>query len=379
MSSNINIKDYSADEFERTFGSAERILDTHGTYTDKNVVNEGLGLTWRELSEREFTNTEKILFGLLRGNVGAMFAVTNLGKTTLSLNIALTLAAGRTFHPFVRENDSRGRRVMIIDGESTLPEIKADIEKMMLGWSAGERALVQKNLFIICDEEINDEPLDLSNPQHVAAITECALNFKPDLITVDTLSALFNLSNENDNAEIKNVVMQPLKKLAKDVGAVVWLLHHVGKQNEDGQTKVGAYLGRGGSNIGALSRTVTVLKADKLDPDRVIFSVAKAKGYHQEPVLMLLDRDARWFVPTNETLPHEPNNYELVVSTVKGFGRSMKRKEIAAALKGIMSESTITRLLNEAVTRRDLHSPKYGYFAPSQEHIGAYEEAAKIM
>ncbi|HEX8609285.1 MAG TPA: hypothetical protein VF679_11650, partial [Pedobacter sp.] len=74
-----------------------------------------------------------------------------------------------------------------------------------------------------------------------------------------------------------------------------------------------------------------------------------------------------------------PSNYELVVSTVKGFGRLMKRKEIDAALKDKMSDSTITRNLAEAVTRKDLLSPKYGSYAPPQEHIEACEEATKIM
>ena len=68
---------------------------------------------------------------------------------------------------------------------------------------------------------MGDEPLDLANPLHMAALTELACDFKPDLIIVDTLAALFTLRNESDNAEIKKAVMQPLKKLGKDANAVV--------------------------------------------------------------------------------------------------------------------------------------------------------------
>lgn len=332
-----------------------------------------MGLTWRELSRREFANTEKIIFGLLRGNVGAMFAVTNLGKTTLSLNIALTLAAGRSFHPFVRDNVVYGRRVMIIDGENTLPELKSDIELMTRDWSPRERALLEDNLLILCDEEIDDEPLDLTN--HLELVTECAKDFKPDLIIVDTMAALFTLKNESDNAEVKSIVMQPLKKLARDANAVVWLLHHIGKQNEDGKSPVGAYLGRGASNIGALSRTVAVLKADTKDSEKVVFSVPKSKGYHLEPLLMSLDRDARWFVPTDEPILLEPSNYELVIATVRGYGEPVRRKDIVATLEGKMSPATITRHLDEAIKREDLVTPKYGYYSASadsspQEDLG---------
>lgn len=125
--------DLPAEEFMRSKGDA-------GVISSEPTVKPyaELGSSWRELSKREFANTEKILFGLLRGNVGAMFAVTNLGKTTLALNICLSLAAGRTFEPFVK-GSQRGRRVMVIDGESTQPELKADLERMMRNWSSEER------------------------------------------------------------------------------------------------------------------------------------------------------------------------------------------------------------------------------------------------
>lgn len=356
MSSNLTYEDVPANDFESMLAS----LDNNEPES-QIILTESLGLSWRELSRKEFTNTEKILFGLLRGNVGTLCAVTNLGKTTLSVNICLTLAAGGTFHPFVREHQG-GRRVMIIDGESTQAELKADINRMIRDWSKEERALVEQNLFILCDEEIDDEPLNLANSDHIKAITECAIAFKPDLIVVDTLSALFNLKSENDNAEIKRVVMQPLKKLAKDANAAVLLLHHIGKQNEDGRANVGAYAGRGGSNIGALSRTVALLKTDTSDLERVVFSVPKAKGFRLEPLLMKLDHESRWFIPTNQPVPPQLTGYQIVVSTVNGFEQPVKRKEIDEALKGKMSKATITRHLDEAEQRGDIRKPKYGYY-----------------
>jgi uncharacterized metal-binding protein len=361
MSFNTTYQEHSADAFES-------LLNASGNKdSDESlIITESLGLTCGELLLKQFPNTEKILFGLVRGNVGSLFAVTNLGKTTLSLNICLSMAAGRTFEPFVK-GLSEGRRVMVIDGESTQYELKADLQRMMQDWSPQECALVKENLFLFCDEEIDDEPLNLSDPRHMKAVAEAARAFKPDLIVVDTLSALFNLKSENDNAEIKRVVMQPLKRLAKDANAAVLLLHHVGKQNEDGRTSVGAYAGRGGSNIGALSRSVALLKTDTQDSERVIFSLPKVKGYRLEPLLMRLDRDARWFIPTNETVAPQPTNYELVVSTVKSFGEPVKRKETEAALSGRMDKSTVTRHLTEAVSRGDLINPKYGYYAAPED------------
>jgi hypothetical protein len=271
------------------------------------------------------------------------------------------MAAGRTFYPFVKEHPG-GRKVMFIDGESTLPELKADLELMMRDWSQSERELVEQNLHVVCDEEINDEPINLSEPEHLAAITEAAREFEPDLIIVDTLSALFTLRDENNNSEIKKVVMQPLKNLAREANAVVWMLHHIGKKNEDGKSTVGAYAGRGGSNIGGLSRVTANLTQDKMDAERVVFELTKAKGFRLKPVLMQLNHDSRWFVPLNEKPEPKMTNYELIVSTVKNFGRWVRRKEVDAALDGKLSTPRITEYLAQAETRNDLIKPKYGYY-----------------
>ena len=80
---------------------------------------------------------------------------------------------------------------------------------------------------------------------------------------------------------------------------------------------------------------------------------------------MKLDPDSRWFTVTDETPPKEISNYELVVSTVIGFSREVKRKEIEEALHGRLSASTITRELSEAVKRRVLEIPKHGWYQAS--------------
>ena len=99
----------------------------------------------------------------------------------------------------------------------------------------------------------------------------------------------------------------------------------------------------------------------------MVFSVPKAKGYHLEPLLMRLDRDSRWFVPTNERVAPELTNYGLVVATVKSFARLVKRKEIDEALAGRMDKSTITRNLDAAVSRGELKNPKYGHYETPED------------
>jgi RecA-family ATPase len=165
-----------------------------------------VGRLWGEFRQGKYADAERIVFGLRHGNVGMLIAETNVGKTTLALNLTLTLAAGRSFPPFLNGR-SGGLRVMYIDGESTRAEIRQDISRMMEGFSIAERELVDSNLLVLCDEELEDEPLNLANTKHMDAVMRAARQFKPGLVVVDTMAALFNLNEENSNTEVKSVVM----------------------------------------------------------------------------------------------------------------------------------------------------------------------------
>jgi AAA domain len=334
-----------------------------GTQDDEEPRPFPCGLLWGEFRQRKFADAERIVFGLRRGNVGMLIAETNVGKTTLALNLALTLAAGRTFHPFVNRRDG-GQRVMFLDGESTRAEIQRDVSRMMDGFSNAERAMVDGNLLVLCDEELEDEPLNLANPKHIDAVMRAAREFKPGLVVVDTMAALFDLSEENSNTEVKSVVMQPLKTLAREANGGVLLAHHIGKpKGEEGGTSSHAYRGRGASNFGCLARSVVLLTADRSDRERVVLSVPKAKGYRLKDVVMRLDQDARWFRVTDETPPDSSTCLNNVVAYVT---RQMRTGEIKNGLQPKHSERTVEDALKEAVARRLLTKVRHGLYAPAE-------------
>jgi RecA-family ATPase len=335
---------------------------------ETEYLSEPLGQSWREFSLSEFVEAEKVLSELERGEVGMLVAATNVGKTTLSLNLALTMAAGTSFHPLVHGKDS-GYRVLYIDGETRKARFQRDVSRMMQYWLPVEHLMVAENLFVMCDAEFGGEPLNLSNENHMKAVVHTAEEFKPDLIIVDTLSALFNLSQENDNAEMTKRVMKPLAKLAKDTNAAVLLLHHIGKQNEDAQAGVKAYRGRGASASGAAARMVLLLTQHPADRESVILSCAKTKGETFADVVLQLDRDSRWFVATNEAVPKTATSYERVVESVKAYNRTVKRKEVEEAMT-YLSKSQVGKHLAEAVDNGHLVSPKYGHYcAPEVTHL----------
>ncbi len=277
-----------------------------------------LASSWREFSTTHFDVREKIISELEVGEVGVMFASTDVGKTTLSLNLSLMLAAGGAFEPLVERKEC-SRRVLYIDGESREGRLQADIWQMLHGWGDDEKTLVEQNLHLACDATLDGDQLDLTKRNHLKWLQDEAARVKPDLIILDTMVSLFSLNNENDNSEVARKVMKPLAKLASDTGAAVLLLHHIGKLSEDSQASTKAYRGRGASAIGAAARMVLLLKQDANNPDLVSLSCAKVKGKKFSDTLLKLDRDARWFVNTYKTPPKELTSYQRVVEGVRGL------------------------------------------------------------
>lgn len=352
--------DGQAGEKERTPVSDAEEADSHNRHGGSSPP---VGMLWGDFRQRKFADAEPILFGVRRGNVGLLVAETEVGKTTLALNLSLTLAANRTFPPFISERRG-GLRVMYVEGESTRAELQEDITRMMVDWSDEERALVDRNLLVLCEEEFEDQLLNLADKQHRALVMRAAQEFKPDLTVIDTMAALFNLGEENSNTEAKVVVMQPLKMLAKEANGAVLLAHHIGKpKSEEGSTSVHACKGRGASNFGGLARSVVVLVGDKADERRVVLSVPKAKGYRLPKTVMRLDNDARWFRVTNEQPPDETTCLQAVATFVT---RRMKTAEIVEGLKGWYSRSAVEEALKEAASRGQLRKPKHGWYEPRE-------------
>ena len=329
---------------------------------------ETFGMSWGEFSRIKFEKPERVMFGLSRGNVGQLVASTNVGKTTLMLNLAISACSDKPFEPLLNEQ-TIGKRVLYIDGEATKTELQADIYKMLESCSDAQRELLKDRLLLICDEDVNDEPLDLANSLHLEKVTEIASKFKPDLIIVDTLSALTNLEDENDNAKVKKEIIQPLKTLAKKTDSAVIILHHTGKYNEGAAQAQDAYKGRGASAFGALCRVVFNLKEQK--DGKIVLSCSKVKGECFPSVVMELNQETRWFRKMDglqiQKVSKAKTNYEQVVNIVRDqFGREIKRSEIEAILerKSIkISVATLTRVLEKAVDCGDLIQPQYGFYA----------------
>lgn len=311
-----------------------------------------------EFMAAQFAAGEDIGFELKRREIGLLASVTNVGKSTLLRNAALALACGGEFAPVV----ARGapRRVALLDFESSGSRLQGDLASMTRYWPDDERRLLAENFYILCEGMIGGGPLSLS--EHLAVIEREAQLHQFDLIIVDTTSAAFNLSDENSNAEVTQRALKPLLTLARKLDCAIIMAHHIGKaKSEEGSAQEKVHKPRGASAFSGYAASVFILEADKSDSDAVTLYCSKRKSGPSYEVGMKLDHASRWLRAT-EPITHMPTSYELVVAAVRDAGKPIMRKEVDAALIGMMSKATITAHLSTAITRGDLSKDGHGMY-----------------
>ena len=284
---------------------------------DKNQAVAGVYATLDDLFDAQLVEPEEIIFGLHRGEVAGLLAVTNYGKTTLLYNTVLSIAAGQTLWPLA-PSVPKPRRILYIDSESPAARSRDDLKTMIVCRTDGASA--RKNIAIVLDASINGLPLNLSRLDHFKWLVALAKANKADLVIIDTAASAFELQDENSNAEVTRRVMNPLKQLAREANCAVIFTHHIGKANET-QSGEAAYKGRGASAFGALSRTTFTIEKDaKKGPEYVVLSCVKVKGQPFEPVLLKLNRDTRWFEMCSDNpsaKPEPPTPHEIAAFVKK--------------------------------------------------------------
>jgi replicative DNA helicase len=301
---------------------------------------QGVYPTLDDFFDAEIEEMESILTGAHRGEVASLVAMTNHGKTTLLLNVALSIAAGKSFPPIAPEV-SNPRRVLYIDSESPAACAKADLQKMSR--YIDNNKLARENFGIVVEASISGEPMNLSRPDHLKHIIKLAKLQRADLVIVDTVANAFDLQDENSNAEVTRRVIKPLIRLAREANCAVVFTHHIGKANET-QTREAAYKGRGASAFGALPRTSFTIERDvNRGSGYIVLSCPKIKGKAFDPVLLRLNSHTRCF----EACDDKPNPKlgPLTAQEIAEFVESKKEAhtgEIRDYFEGRASARTVS-------------------------------------
>lgn len=315
---------------------------------EAEVFGAGFYANLRELHAKETVAADDLMIGVRRRQVTIFASVTNVGKTTVMLNHALAAAGGQAWLPLLPYIPEKPLKIVFIDGESTDDELKKDTRRMLDRIGFADIAL--DNFIPVVDGQIDGEPLDLTKQKHFQHIKRFVEYHKPDILIIDTITSLFSIYNENDNAEIVRKVIRPLKALAIAGDCAVWASHHIGKAGESEQTE-GAYKGRGASAFGANVRGVITLQKEKtLGDGYVKLSLEKSKGNKLDPVNLKLDFAGRTFDICATPAPCE-TPYSRMIGMFNGH--PLKRSDVVGFLHDT-PKATVDRYLKEAVERGDL-------------------------
>lgn len=321
--------------------------------------------SFAEFMSRKSADGDLIGFHANRGESVLIQSVTNKGKSTLARNAAIALATGRKFAPLVESGSPR--RVILLNFEGAEGRFREDLEVMTESIPPDELELLKENFFPTHDPAVNDEPLCLS--RHMQWLEEEGRRHRADVIIIDTVSAGFTVTNENDNAQVGNMVMKPLTRLARTLNCLVVLIHHIGKaKSEEGQVKEAAHRGRGASAFGDYATSSFNLEPHAGGADCRTLTCGKRKdGGEEYSVTLRLDRITRWFALTNETpLTRIPTKREIVRAAVT---RPMQKSEIMVTLKDAgVPERSIERYLSADIKDGLLTQPTKGFYAPTDKH-----------
>lgn len=208
--------------------------------------------TLAELLNTPLPPREALLEGLLKmGESMMLWAAPGVGKTMASLSIALAVAGGGRWLHWAAP---RPRRVLIVDGEMNMHDLRDRFAALAQGAAGGDMAAAGENITLVArqGQHPDCEFPDIGDRNWQRQIIERAQREGADLVILDNLSTLAVVEDEN-SASATSPVVQFLMRM-KAAGLAVILVHHAGKSGE-------TY--RGSSNLATTFEVIAGLATPK--------------------------------------------------------------------------------------------------------------------
>lgn len=256
--------------------------------------------------------------GLLpAGEIAVLAGQGGGAKTACAISLAVGIASGRhQVGPFRVNTRPGGLRVAIVTAEEDAGRIGllAAAAASVLRLNAAERTAMDANL-MLHDASASGWQLGAPTPgsretlapeatdRGLAELRAAIGQFKPEVLILDTLAALFALLSEIDNNAITSL-MRRLSRAARDGGCAVLVLHHTPKMTrETAAAQRGEQtLVRGGSAIVNSARVVLTLTSLPAGGEASQFAI---QGIKPEQVRRIEH------VKINDMLPMDPAYFEI--------------------------------------------------------------------
>lgn len=155
-----------------------------------------------------------------------VWAAPGVGKTMLTLSLALAIAGGGSLLGWTAP---RPARVLFIDGEMPLDDLKARLGSLAASVEGIDLAAARANLMILArHHQCPDTPFpDFGAENQQDQVLSLIRSYQPDLVILDNLSTLATMDDENGAAETQRVVRLLTRLKQARIATVV--VHHSGK------------------------------------------------------------------------------------------------------------------------------------------------------
>jgi len=269
------------------------------------------------------------------GQAALIWAAGGVGKSWLSMSLAIAVAGGGRVHEW---EAPKPRRVLFLDGEMDQRDLAERVRTLIDTKAVAgvdERALRENLIFCARQGQKPDANFyDIASPNSQGRIQRTSEAYGADMLVVDNLSTVADsLSDENDAAAM-TPIMQFLLRM-KQANIATLLVHHARKDGNDA---------RGSTKLDTTFNVKIGLKRSSIaSPERASFRIefGKFRGKSDrslEPVVWTLGDDG-WSVEQDED-----SLQDRVVAAIESL-RFTSQSEVAEALN--VNKSTVSRTMQK--------------------------------
>jgi KaiC/GvpD/RAD55 family RecA-like ATPase len=291
----------------------------------------------KELLTRPFPPREYVIDPWLRnGEVALVWAASGLGKTMLTLSLAIAMAGGGRIWNW---SCPRPRKVLIIDGEMNIQDLKDRIELLSkLAVDGIDHEALNQNLHIIArqDQDPDHDFYDITKEETQKAIRERCSREAFEVLIIDNLSTVADsLQDENEATAFRSV--QSFLLQMKAMNLTTFLVHHARKSGDEP---------RGSTGLLTVFEVAIGLKPSNLSvPGKASFTLSfgkfRSKGGEATASRSWMLSDNGWVVD------EDPDDVvRQLVDAIKSF-RFASQKELTEHFG--LAKSTISKRIQKAI------------------------------
>ncbi len=321
------------------FSAAGNALPKARAVSDLQIT----GQTLRELCQRDWKTPEYVIGPWLReGEAAMIWAATGVGKTMLSLTIALMAAGGGSVAGWT---SPKPRRVLVVDGEMRGADLVERLKRLASSIEGINLEAALDNIEIRARQMQHPEVpfYDLSQPQTHEALSGYIRKRGFELVILDNITTLTDsLTEENEVGAVRPILSFVMKLKQAEVASIV--VHHANKSG-------GNYRGSTGL-VAPLEAVIGLTRPPTEDYGKAAFCLEFNKFRHRGeglgPRIFRLEETgeaSRWLVTEDE---------ESLLARLVAEIRKCKHPTQGEAGKalGISDKSKVSRMLSAATAKR---------------------------